>query len=180
MKLSAFSITVILGILPAFVSNSALSDAPCPTAGETLPGCVGSIDLDLLTGDDTFWTDTDGVNPFAPGCHYEWKAKVLGANGTYICAGRIPPVVGGTATPQNRLDLRGIFGELCYTDTILVESNPEAGVCHRHIQDRGGPYLWDCQVLCNAHGKQGKCEEISNFTPPGETESCHSAKCVCT
>lgn len=171
---------MMLGLSPAFVSGSAPADSPCPTAEGTPPGCVGDIDLDLLTGDDTFWTDTDGVNPFVPGCHYEWRSETIDENGKYVCAVRIPPVVGGTATALNRLDLRGLFGELCYTDTILVESNPEAGVCHRHIQDKGGPYLWDCQVLCDAQGKKGKCEEVPNFTPQGETESCNSAKCVCS
>lgn len=180
MKPSAMCIAMIMGIWSAFVSGLALSASPCPTGGETLPGCLGSIELDLLTGDDTFWTDSDGVDPFVPGCHYEWRREILDESGKYVCADRLPPVVGGVATPLNRLDLRGIFGELCYTDTILVESNPEAGVCHRHIKDKGGPFLWDCQVLCKAQGKKGKCEEVPNFTPRGETESCNSAKCVCS
>lgn len=72
----------------AFISSSAFA-YDCPKEKGTLPGCIGSVKLDKLTGGNTFWTDSDGIDPMVPGCHYEWKSMAT-EKGQSVCKDRVP------------------------------------------------------------------------------------------
>lgn len=127
----------------------------------------GTIPLDLGAGKDTFWIDTDGVEPELAGCHIEYSDSDCT---TVAAAGRN-------------------FGEFCQEDGTLVESNPMADVCHTHDDDIGHPYVVDCVAWCTntltlPNGQQrgmvgatGTCEVVLDV--PCDQGVVESARCVC-
>src|SRR6188508_2481651 len=58
-----------LGLLSAACSDN---DTNLDTNDED-PHGGGTIELDLGTGTDSFWADTDGVDPEVAGCHVEFS-----------------------------------------------------------------------------------------------------------
>jgi hypothetical protein len=51
-----------------------------------------------------------------------------------------------------------LFGEACLHDGLLVESNPGAGVVHKHTDDIGHPDKFDCNAWCIGTGSpKGVC-----------------------
>src|SRR4026209_2094104 len=90
-----------------------------------MPGAKGTIEYkptDWKGKVNTYWTDTDGVDPGVAGCH-----------------------IGVTqdGKPNGRF-----FGEACQSAQILIESNPGAGVIHVHTNDLGHPDTFDCKAWC--------------------------------
>ena len=97
----------------------------------------------------TYWKDTDGVNPGVAGCHIGTDPK---------------------GKPNGRL-----FGEVCQSGVILIESNPESGKVHPHKDDVGHPDLFDCNAWCVGKKKsKGVCEAVTGPAPCAK-----SARCVC-
>lgn len=123
--------------------------------GGAVPQGATSCRLDLATGQDSHWTDTDGVDPGTAGCHYEFED----ASCTEFKEGRT-------------------FGEFCLDDDRLVESNPGKDECHTHGADFGGPDVVSCSQWCQEQsGVSGACE--GGQMVEGKYGSCESARCVC-
>lgn len=134
-------------------------------AGEHGDG--GTFVLDLGSGMDSFWIDTDGVAPEVAGCHIEFNEN--------DCA--------SVATPGRN------FGEFCMDDATLIESNPMADLCHTHEDDIGHPYVVDCASWCRGtltlpSGERrgvapatGTCEVVVEV--PCDDGVVESARCVC-
>ncbi len=123
--------------------------------GGAVPEGATNCRLDLGTGVDTYWSDSTGVDPGTPACHYEFTDNTC-----------------STLKPGRT------FGELCLDDDRLVESNPGAGECHTHAGDVGGPNVFSCSAWCAEQGKEtGKC--VSGIAATGEYGDCQSAKCEC-
>jgi hypothetical protein len=135
-------------------------------------GPPGTIPYDGGTGKETWWDDTDGVDPELAGCHIE-----------YTAAG-----CGNEANPGRH------FGELCMGN-ILVETNPGINECHKHAGDVGHPYVVDCDKWCrNTYGiplpipflpkfrgvvaPRGRCQVIGYM--PCSTRIVDSARCLCS
>ena len=127
----------------------------------------GTIPLDLGTGRDSFWIDTDGVEPEIAGCHIEFSSDSC----TTLAA-----------SARN-------FGEFCQEDGTLVESTPDADECHTHDNDIGHPYVVDCVAWCRdaltlPNGDRrgfavttGTCEAVRDIQC--DREVIDSARCVC-
>jgi hypothetical protein len=95
----------------------------------------------------TWWKDPDGVNPGEAGCHIGTDAD-------------------GKPNGQT-------FGAACLSDVVLVESNPGAGVVHKHVDDLGHPDKFDCNAWCVG---QGATKGMSVAAPA--LPCTQSAKCV--
>jgi hypothetical protein len=120
-----------------------------------VPADATSCSLDLGTGADTYWSDTDGVDPATAGCHYEFTDDTCGT----FKAGRT-------------------FGELCLDADRLVESNPGKDECHAHGGDKGGPDVVSCSAWCADQGNTGgKC--VDGIAATGVHGDCKSARCEC-
>lgn len=116
-----------------------------PSAGaKGMPGAKGTFEFkpdDWLDGAETWWKDSDGINPGVPGCH-------IGTN--------------RDGNPNGRL-----FGEACLPNGLLVETNPGAGVLHSHKGGIGHPDMFDCNEWCQAQGaSKGSCSVMP--APPCE------------
>jgi hypothetical protein len=123
-----------------------------PSSGaQGMAGALGTFSFaptDQTPGVATWWKDTDGVDPAVAGCH-------IGTDQAGKANGRM-------------------FGEACLPDGILVESNPGAGVVHKHTDDVGHPDKFDCNAYCIGKGSSGgMCEAAP--APPCQ----QSAKCTC-
>ncbi len=122
---------------------------------DTVPAEATHCRLDLGTGVDSHWSDSDGVDPGTAGCHYEYADATCGE-----------PKDGRT------------FGELCLDDDRLVESNPRPGTCHTHAGDHGRPDVVSCSDWCRSQGSAaGRCE--SGIEASGDHGACQSARCAC-
>lgn len=153
-------------ILIACVGLSVLGCSNESTLEEHETG-AGTITLDLGAGHDSFWSDTDGVDPEVAGCHIE-----LADSSCNVAA----------AAPRN-------FGEYCQEDGTLIESNPGAHVCHTHENDIGHPYVVDCDGWCRGTfvlpnnqrrgiaAAGGECVVVHEL--PCDQGVVDSAKCVC-
>ncbi len=157
----------------AFVVPAALLLAGCSSSGKTttadgaldepeLASCTGgnvpvgatNCLLDLETGTDSYWADTDGVAPEVAGCHIEYETDTCSA----VRTGRE-------------------FGEFCLDSDRLVESNPGVDECHTHAGDLGKPAVVSCSAWCAEQNQGGgSCEGGVAVTG---TVSCESARCVC-
>ena len=145
----------MLSLLGLFITLSACSDkaahhpapdkahAPSPAAAE-MPGAKGTFEFkpaDWMEGQETFWVDSDGVDPGVAGCHIGTDSE---------------------GDPNGRM-----FGEACLPDGLLVESNPGVGELHSHKNDIGHPDKFDCQAWCEGTGSTGgRCEAAP--APPCE------------
>jgi hypothetical protein len=122
----------LVALLAACTTTS--YDGPSPEA-RGMAGAEGRFDFrpdDWQEGDETWWKDTDGVDPGTPGCHIGTDAS---------------------GAPNGRM-----FAEACLPDGSLVESNPGAGVIHVHPDDTGHPDKFDCNAWCVGQGKaKGSC-----------------------
>lgn len=124
------------------------------TGGNVPEGAENCL-LDLGTGEDTYWSDTDGVDPGTAGCHDEYMSN----------------------TCETVKDGR-TFGEFCLDDDRLVESNPAADECHTHGGDLGKPDVVSCSAWCQSEsGSSGRCE--GGVTAQAANTTCESARCVC-
>lgn len=126
-------------MMTAFASD----DAGAPSKGaENLPGAAGTFEFkpkDWVSGETTWWKDTDGVAPGVAGCHI----------GTDV-----------QGVPNGRM-----FGEACLSSGLLVESNPGADELHSHNDDTGHPDTFDCNAWCIGQGNiAGVC--VAATAPP--------------
>lgn len=129
-------------------------DALASCTGGNVPVGATKCRLDLGTGQDSHWSDTDGVDPGTAGCHLEYADNACGE----IKPGRE-------------------FGEFCLDEDRLVESNPGAQECHTHVGDLGAPNVTSCSAWCQEQqGTTGKCEKAQGTSQLG---TCESARCVC-
>lgn len=106
-----------------------------------IPGWRGKIEFkpDDWTGQQSWWKDSDGVEPGIAGCH-------IGTDDKGVANGRM-------------------FGEACLPSGLLVESNPARDELHGHKDDIGHPDTFDCPAWCKGKGKEtGTCEVAS--APP--------------
>ena len=132
-------------------SQAARAD-DAPSAGaDGMPGAKGTFAYtpdDWAQGETTWWKDTDGVDPGTAGCHVATDHE---------------------GNPNGRS-----FGEACLANGLLVESNPGAGILHKHTDDTGHPDIFDCNAWCVGTGSStGTC--TAAVAPPcGQ-----SAMCVC-
>ncbi|HEX5058208.1 MAG TPA: hypothetical protein VFV99_02555 [Kofleriaceae bacterium] len=152
-----------LGLVSAACSDN---DTNLDTNDEDPEG-GGTIELDLGGGTDSFWADTDGVDPEVAGCHIEFTDDTCS---TFAVPGRN-------------------FGEFCQNDGTLIESNPGKNVCHTHEHDIGHPYVVDCYEWCTnmlvlpdglrrgIPADDGECVVVHGL--PCDGGIVESAKCVC-
>ncbi|MGI9481377.1 MAG: hypothetical protein ACR2OR_03360 [Hyphomicrobiales bacterium] len=117
-----------------------------------MAGALGTFEFkpaDCMEGETTWWKDTDGVDPGTSGCHI--------------------------GTDENGKPNGRSFGEACTSGGELVESNPGAGVLHKHDNDIGHPDKFDCNLWCKAKGKsKGMC--VAAPAPPCD----QGAICSCS
>jgi hypothetical protein len=149
--LRAFTLTLAVGIASLTLAGAARADGPPSSEAKNMAGALGTIEFkpsDRIPGQTTWWEDTDGVNPGEAGCHVGTDSD---------------------GKPNGRS-----FGEACLSETLLVESNPGAGVIHKHVDDVGHPDKFDCNAWCIGQGSaKGICTAAP--APP----CAQSAKCVC-
>jgi hypothetical protein len=101
-------------------SLAAMSDASAsgePSAGaKGMPGAKGTFEFkpaDYMEGKETWWVDSEGVDPGKAGCHIGTDSK---------------------GVPNGRL-----FGEACTPEGLLVETNPGSNELHSHKATSGTP-----------------------------------------
>ncbi|MCV0368843.1 hypothetical protein [Filomicrobium sp.] len=134
----------MLSALSMMTAFSAMADeGHGPSVGaKGMAGALGVFSFkpdDWKQGEMTYWSDTDGVNPGAAGCHVGTDKD---------------------GNPNGRM-----FGEACLSDTLLVESNPGVDVVHAHSDDVGHPDKFDCDVWCKGQGSaKGIC--VAAPAPP--------------
>lgn len=134
-----------------FLSHAAHAASKPSSGAAGMAGALGTFTFepnDHTPGVTTWWKDTDGVDPAVAGCH-------IGTDE----AGK----------PNGRM-----FGEACLPNGVLVESNPGAGVVHKHANDAGHPDQFDCNAYCIAKGSAGGICEAAPAPPCQQ-----SAKCAC-
>lgn len=136
---------VILLLSVVFIMTAYADDAGAPSAGAAnMPGAAGTFEFkpkDWVSGETTWWKDTDGVDPDVAGCH-------IGTDDQGVPNGRM-------------------FGEACLSSGLLVESNPGADELHSHKDDTGHPDTFDCNAWCIGNGNiQGVC--VAAAAPPCE------------
>lgn len=147
-------------------------DAP-RDGGHGHDGPPGTIPYDGGTGRDSWWEDTDGVDPELAGCHIEHDRDTCGSE----------------ANPGRH------FGELCQGN-FLIETNPRENECHKHGGDMGHPYRVNCDDWCRnryaiplpipflpkrrgvAAPQGGTCQVIG-YLPCGN-RIVDSARCLCS
>ncbi len=109
-------------------------DAPSSGAKD-MPGAKGTFEFkpaDWMSGQKTWWKDSDGVAPGVAGCHI--------------------------GTDENGVPNGRMFGEACLPNGLLVESNPGKDELHSHKDDIGHPDTFDCNAWCVGSGnKSGMC-----------------------
>lgn len=146
-------LVLVLAICTPAGLHAAEAGGP-PSEGAKKCGELEPIEFkpDDWTGRDSWWRDSDGVDPGTAGCHEGLKE-------------------GGQ--PNGRS-----FGEVCRNDVVLVETNPDPGVRHSHKNDIGHPDVFDCMQWCACQGfaKGGFCSKVRDVAPP----CTQSAKCVCS
>lgn len=135
-------------------------------------GHNGTIPYDGGSGQNSWWADTDGVDPESAGCHVEYTAAG--------CATEVNP-------GRN-------FGEKCMSGDVLVETNPGPGECHQHAADIGHPYTVPCDAWCKNNyiiqtpgnptrrgvaAVSGRCQTIG-YLPCGSYTVVDSARCLCS
>lgn len=141
-------------------AETATAGAPAKTelvacTGGAVPVGATNCLLDLGTGEDTYWSDTDGIDPGTAGCHDEYTTDTC----DMVKTGRT-------------------FGEFCLDDDRLVESNPGTAECHRHAGDKGKPGVVSCSAWCESEGNTGgKCER--DVVSKANESDCVSARCAC-
>lgn len=109
-----------------------------------MPGAKVTFEFepaDYMEGKETWWVDSEGVDPGEPGCHTGTDSE---------------------GKPNGRL-----FGEACTPEGLLVETKPGADEIHSHKGDIGHPDLFDCNEWCVGQGaSQGSCKVVP--APPCE------------
>jgi hypothetical protein len=132
-------------------ASVAMADGKPSPEAQGMPGAKGTFDFkpaDWNAGATTWWEDTDGVDPGTAGCH-------IGTD--------------SDGNPNGRM-----FGEACLPDGLLVETNPRAGLVHKHTNDVGHPDKFDCNAWCiGQKSSKGVC--TSAPAPP----CAQSAMCTC-
>jgi hypothetical protein len=144
-----FSILFTVCIL--IMSSAAMADGPPSDGARGMPGAKGTFHFEPADwkgkGHTSWWKDSDGVAPGVAGCH-------IGTDSTGKANGRK-------------------FGEACLADGLLVESNPAAGVLHKHSDDVGHPDKFDCNAWCKGTGQaKGVCKVVSGPAPCAKSAMC--------
>ncbi len=161
---------------PASAPAEPVAEETSEPTQEDLPGFLGRTEIETpIPGHDgdQYWTDTDGVHPDVAGCHFPFS----GMTAEGACTGPLAPA--------------GVFGEFCnppeddpmhqtgFPVGALIESNPEADVCHPHGNGLGHPDVYDCDAFCKgtfSESHTGACvADVCNAD--GEIPS---ARCECT
>ena len=141
-RLLAVLLVVSVSSLAAMSDVSASGE---PSAGaKGMPGAKGTFEFkpaDYMEGKETWWVDSEGVDPGKAGCHIGTDIK---------------------GEPNGRL-----FGEACTPEGLLVETNPGSNELHSHKGDIGHPDLFDCNEWCVGQGfAKGSCKAVP--APPCE------------
>ena len=143
--MSIFTRLALIACLSIVVGACANQHEGEPSEGaQDMPGAEGTFEFkpsDWNPKETSWWTDSDGVNPGAAGCHIGTDDK---------------------GVPNGRS-----FGEDCLPNGLLVESNPGTDELHSHAHDIGHPDTIDCNAWCVGNGKRsGVCKAAS--APPCE------------
>jgi len=162
-KLSSFILSILLALTVVACSDqtepAAEADAgteamhaeshPPSSGAEDMPGAAGTFEFkptDFQEGQETWWIDTDGVNPEVAGCH-------IGTN--------------EAGEPNGRM-----FGEACLDNGLLVESNPGVEELHSHKNDTGHPDTFDCNAFCIGKGKTSGVCQVADSPPCAQSAIC--------
>ena len=142
-----FKIRLFVFLICVFqmITIYAADEAGEPSVGaKDMAGAKGTFEFkpgDWISGQTTWWMDTDGVAPGVAGCH-------VGTDDQGTANGRM-------------------FGEACLPNGLLVESNPGINELHSHKNDTGHPDTFDCNEWCIGSGQtEGVCVIAS--APPCE------------
>jgi hypothetical protein len=149
------------------ISDGPVADAPHHDAPP------GTEPYDGGSGMESWWKDTDGIDPELAGCHIEYTARLCGVE----------------SNPGRH------FGELCKNNQVIVETNPDPAMrCHNHPGDIGHPYVVNCNDWCKntyaiplpipflpmkrgVAAASGKCQVVRNITCG--RKMLNSARCLC-
>ncbi len=135
-------VVVAVSLLVLMACSAASADGEPSAGAKGMAGAIGTFEFkpaDWMSGEKSYWLDTDGVDPGLAGCH-------VGAD--------------SEGRPNGRT-----FGEACIDEQTLVESNPGAMELHSHTNDVGHPDKFDCQAWCVGEGaSSGMC--VAAPAPP--------------
>jgi len=153
----------------------------CTPAVKVQAGWLGRTEIEPAVLDglgfpylgDQYWTDTDGVAPATPGCHYPFEHRSIAG----VCS--------------DPLNAASKIGEACnpgvgqpnhatgFPVGALIETNPGPGVCHPHKDGLGHPDVYDCDAYCK--GTQSPLHTGACVAAPcADDNAIASAKCECT
>jgi len=145
-----FNRLTLLACLLLFVGAFSHVYAGEPSRGaQGMPGAKGTFEFkpnDWISGETSWWKDTDGVDPGVAGCH-------IGTDNQGIPNGRT-------------------FGEACLPDGLLVESNPGKDELHSHDNDTGHPDTFDCNAWCVGNGQKNGLCEVAPAPPCEQSAKC--------
>jgi len=125
------------------------------------------------------WSDTDGVTPEVPGYHIQCKSK----DGCQTCG---KPT--GLVVPEGcHAFERTVDGHTEVSPRWLIETNPDAEVCHPHTGGEGHPDVFDCEAYCKGtpdpqdglHYTAGGCVAVPIVRLGLERQQQASARCYC-
>ena len=129
-------------------SDDTRSLALCLEDGAIPPGATHCrLDLNLVgdNGSDSYWRDTDGMDPGTAGC-----SEVFTTDSCTDWASAIS------------------FGEFCVDEDRLIETADEAGVCHILPGDLSTLQVVSCTAWCATQGSAaGRCEPFVAVEFPG-------------
>jgi len=121
-----------------------------PSSGaQDMAGAKGTFEFkpnDWISGETSWWKDTDGVDPGVAGCHIGTDKE---------------------GKPNGRT-----FGEACLPNGLLVESNPGKDELHSHNDDTGHPDLFNCNSWCIGKGKESGVCEVAAAPPCEQSAAC--------
>lgn len=137
-----FSVLRVLCVCATMASSVANATGEPSEGAKGIPGAKGTFEFkpeDFMEGKETWWKDSDGIDPGKAGCHIGTDSK---------------------GEPNGRL-----FGEACSPEGLLVETNPGPNELHSHKGDIGHPDYFDCNAWCIGQGaSKGSCEVV--VAPP--------------
>lgn len=159
---SAIGIKIISGLGTATAQESC-PHKPCPLVpGMTSTECKEYKPTDWKPGvKQSWWYDTDGIDPGVAGCHVEVNDPAGSKK--------------GQATGRS-------FAEGCVDGVTLIESNPASGAVHEHCADVGHPNYVNCNRWCIEvrKAKSGVCLSVNAGPNEPKVAPCSkSARCDC-
>ena len=146
------------------------SKESCKVTSER-PGWMGCTQISTTEG---CWEDSDGVEPDVAGCH----TLHAGDEACEVCEEAVLERISEGCHDFVDPETGDVY-------SWLIETNPDAGVCHPHNGGKGHPDVFDCDAFCkektiDGSGETyggGACEPVEALDCDGSAVD--SAWCAC-